>query len=61
LKPGGMLHFYDMQHTDHRVQTVQKIERICVLENRKLDSSMITRCGHCAPRTFRVCVDARIC
>ena len=61
LKPGGMLHFYDMQHSDHCAQTVQKIERICVAENRKLDSSMIARCGHCGPRTFRICVDARIC
>jgi len=60
LKPGGMLHFYDMQHADCFAQTIKKIERNCLSENKKLDSPAITRCGHCGPRTFRICVDVRV-
>lgn len=60
LKPGGHLHFYDMQHVDYFGKSVTKVRAVCEEQKRRLLISKVTSCGHCAPRTFRVCVDARI-
>ncbi len=60
LKVGGWLHFYDMQHVDLFDYSVEKVVDAAQNLQRKVVSSTITKCGHCAPRTYRVCVDARI-
>ena len=61
VKPGGYLHFYDMQHVDSFEKSVTKVRAACELQKRCLLRSEITVCGHCAPRTYRVCVDAQVC
>lgn len=60
LKPGGWLHYYDMQRQGEFDLSLQKVEEICRQQGRAVVSEHITRCGHCAPRTFRICIDARI-
>jgi tRNA (guanine37-N1)-methyltransferase len=61
LKPGGVLHFYDLQRADLFDQSVEKIVSACAADNRVVTSTSITRCGHCAPRTYRICIDSKIC
>jgi tRNA (guanine37-N1)-methyltransferase len=60
LKPNGFLHFYDMQRPELFPQSVEKIVGACSALNRVVLSSTITRCGHCAPGSYRICIDARI-
>ena len=60
LKPGGYLHFYDLQRPDCFTDSVAKISAACLAENRLLENFSIVRCGHCGPRTYRICIDARI-
>ncbi len=61
LKPQGRLHLYDLQRPELFEQSLQQVVAICRRQGRTVDSVEITRCGHCAPRTFRMCIDARIC
>jgi len=60
IKPGGCLHFYDMQHVDSFEKSATKVRAVCELQKRCLLRAKITVCGHCAPRTYRICVDARL-
>ena len=60
LKPNGFLHFYDMQRPELFDQSVQKIVTACAIENRAVLTSSITKCGHCAPQLYRICIDAEI-
>lgn len=56
----GWLHFYDLQQEDRFNDSVAKVGIACRRAARPLLSSEVTVCGHCAPRTYRICVDARI-
>ena len=60
VRSGGRLHFYDFQSADTSLQSIEKIDRACTENNRKLITAEITVCGHCSPRIHRICVDARI-
>jgi tRNA (guanine37-N1)-methyltransferase len=60
LKPNGSLHFYDMQRPELFGQSAEKIVSACAVENRTVLSSSIVKCGHCAPRIYRICIDAKI-
>lgn len=60
LKPGGYLHFYDLQRAGCFADSLAKIDSACRVANRQVASFAIVRCGHCGPRTYRICVDARI-
>ncbi|MGW8192933.1 MAG: class I SAM-dependent methyltransferase [Desulforhopalus sp.] len=60
LRPGGWLHFYDLQSKGQAHHSIDKIVGACRTTQRSMVSQRITRCGHCAPRTYRICVDARI-
>lgn len=60
LKRGGWLHFYDLQHSSGFHEAVVKIVSACGSQNREVKGVQITRCGHTAPRTYRICVDANI-
>lgn len=60
LKPGGTLHFYDLQRLDGLFDSVGKIIAACNTCGRKSFISNIIRCGHCGPQTYRICIDARI-
>ncbi|HBG19422.1 MAG TPA: hypothetical protein DDY32_09160 [Desulfobulbaceae bacterium] len=61
LKPQGWLHFYDLQRPELFELSLQKLADGCRQQKRNVDSAEIIRCGHSAPRTFRICIDARIC
>ncbi len=60
LKPHGYLHFYDLQHPESFASSVEKITIVAGTVKRRIDSVAICRCGHCAPRIHRICLDARI-
>lgn len=60
LRRGGWLHFYDLQEKGGFAGAVEKIGQACRRNGRELATSSVTVAGHCSPRLFRVCVDARI-
>lgn len=60
LKPGGILHFYDLCRQGEFAQAVASIDGACRKAGRRLSDARIVRCGHCGPRTYRICVDAVI-
>ncbi|MGB3210918.1 MAG: hypothetical protein WBB19_09470 [Desulforhopalus sp.] len=60
LRPNGFLHFYELQSPDLFAQSVEKIVSACGAVNRVVQTTSITRCGHCAPQVYRICVDAMI-
>ncbi len=60
LRPGGMLHFYDMQKESDFAGSVETVRGVILAQGRTLRSAAVVRCGHCAPRTFRICVDCLI-
>ena len=60
LKPGGYLHFYDMQNRDSFGESITKVRSACESVKRSLLTADVTACGHCAPRTYRICVDGLI-
>jgi tRNA (guanine37-N1)-methyltransferase len=60
LRQNGQLHFYDFQPTGRFDDAVEKIARACAENSRTLVRSQTVVCGHCSPRTYRICVDAQI-
>lgn len=60
LKQNGRLHFYDFQPAGRFEDSVEKITRACTGNSRTLIRSQTVVCGHCSPRTYRICVDAQI-
>lgn len=60
LKADGFLHFYDLQRRELFAQSVEKIVSACAVLNRRVISSTFAKCGHCAPKIFRVCIDTKI-
>lgn len=60
LRASGCLHFYDMQHPENFPESKKKIVSACAVARRTVLSTDITRCGHCAPQKYRICIDAMI-
>ncbi len=60
LKNQGWLHFYEFQQKGSYRCSIEKVELACVHNGRQLVSADVVECGHTAPRTHRVCVDAQI-
>jgi tRNA (guanine37-N1)-methyltransferase len=60
VRAGGVLHFYALQRQELFAASCEKIAAACAAVNRTVLSTAITRCGHCAPKTYRICIDARI-
>ena len=60
LRPGGYLHFYDLQRPECFADSVGKITSACIAANRLLERASIVKCGHCGPRMYRLCIDARV-
>ncbi len=60
LKRGGFLHFYDMQRQELFAHSEEKIVNASAAFDRKVISSTLTKCGHCAPDIYRICIDTRI-
>lgn len=60
LKQNGRLHFYDFQPAGRFGDSAEKIIRACAGNSRALVGSRTVVCGHCSPRTYRICVDAQI-
>ena len=60
LRPGGILHFYDMQAKGCHRATLAKIETACRQTGRRYRPFKVSVCGHCGPTTHRICLDATI-
>lgn len=60
VKAGGVLHFYALQRPESFAASGEKIAGACAAVNRRVLASAITRCGHCAPKIYRICIDTRI-
>jgi tRNA (guanine37-N1)-methyltransferase len=60
LRPGGTLHFYDMQAKGCSNATQNKIEVAMREKSRSMRTLHVTACGHCGPAVYRICLDAVI-
>jgi tRNA (guanine37-N1)-methyltransferase len=60
LRPGGMLHFYDMQAKGCHRATTAKIESAAAREGMRVQQQQVVICGNCGPSLHRVCCDAVI-
>ncbi len=60
LHSGGWLHFYDFQQQGQFERSIYKIATACSTVGRRLITAEVIQCGHSAPRTYRLCTDARI-
>ena len=60
LKKNGWLHFYDFQQEGAFADSIKKIEIACKNTSRTVITSEVVICGHSAPKTYRICVDAHI-
>ena len=60
LRPGGTLHFYDMQTKGCHSATLLKVAAACREKGRRLHPLQAVTCGHCGPTLHRVCLDAVI-
>ena len=60
LRPGGTLHFYDMQAKGCHSATLLKVAAACRKKGRRLHPLQVVACGHCGPTLYRVCLDAVI-
>lgn len=60
LQQPGWLHFYDLQEKGNLSGSIDKVRSACQQVTRSLVSADVTICGHCTPRLYRICVDARI-
>jgi len=57
---GGWIHYYEMVREGSFEMAVAKVQRSAENSGRKMITSSVIRCGHCGPRTHRICVDAQI-
>jgi tRNA (guanine37-N1)-methyltransferase len=60
LQRPGWLHFYDLQEKGNIDGSIEKIRSACRQAAGSVVSAEVTICGHCSPRLYRICVDARI-
>jgi tRNA (guanine37-N1)-methyltransferase len=61
LRPGGTLHFYDLQVKGCHHATVAKVEAACRGAGRRMRlPPFAATCGHCGPTVHRICLDAVI-
>ncbi|MFT5699355.1 MAG: tRNA (guanine37-N1)-methyltransferase [Desulforhopalus sp.] len=56
----GWIHYYEMAHVGCFDRAVSKVQKACDTMGKKRGATTITRCGHCGPKTHRICVDAQI-
>jgi tRNA (guanine37-N1)-methyltransferase len=57
---GGWIHYYEMAREGSFETAVTKVQKSAENSGKELATSSIIRCGHCGPRTHRICVDAQI-
>ena len=60
LRPGGALHFYDMQAKGCHSATMAKVAAACEERGLQMQPMHTAVCGHCGPTVHRICLDAVI-
>lgn len=60
LRPGGCLHLYAMQPKNHDDAPIAEMKAVCSSLHRCIRHLETTRCGHCGPTRYRICLDAVI-
>ncbi len=61
LKKEATIHYYQMQKAGCFRETEEQVTGALHRENRKVQSLDVIRCGHCGPKTYRICVDVTVC
>lgn len=57
---GGWIHYYEMAQEGSFDTAIAKVQASAENAGKELVASSVTRCGHCGPRTHRICVDTRV-
>ncbi|PIE72709.1 MAG: hypothetical protein CSA20_06505 [Deltaproteobacteria bacterium] len=57
---GGVIHYYQMTNDNAPSLPVTQITEACKRARRELIAMRRIGCGHCGPRTQRICIDAEI-
>ena len=60
LRPGGVLHFYDMQAKDNHDGATARLAAACRERGLRMQPVRTVVCGRCGPAVHRVCLDAVI-
>jgi len=60
LKTGGWLHYYSMEKKGDFAHALQTVSKVVQALGRNILESSLHKTGHCAPHTYRICVDAKI-
>ena len=57
---GGWVHYYEMAQEGSFCVALATVQKLTENAGKELVTSNVTRCGHCGPRTHRICVDMQI-
>lgn len=57
---GGWVHYYEMAREGSFERAQSRVQKACDGAEKKLLTTAIRRCGHCGPRSYRICIDAHI-
>lgn len=57
---GGVIHYYEMAGEGDFDAASLRVKEACAEVGRELGDIVVTRCGHCGPRSYRICVDGQI-
>lgn len=60
LVDGGWLHYYSMEKTDNFWKAQATVTAAAGKIGREIVNSRVVKAGHCAPRTYRICVDVQL-
>ncbi len=59
-KKGATIHFYDFASEEEFSGKKNKIRQLCKKHNKKCKILRIIKCGHYAPRVYRICIDFKV-
>ncbi|SDP57087.1 class I SAM-dependent methyltransferase [Desulforhopalus singaporensis] len=60
VRSGGTIHYYQMQSPDGFQDSIDMVAAAAGRAGRKIICAQAVRCGHCGPKSYRICVDAKI-
>jgi tRNA (guanine37-N1)-methyltransferase len=59
-KKGAVIHFYDFANEDEFKEKKEKIKEMCRTHRKKCRILRVAKCGHYAPRVYRICIDFKV-
>jgi len=61
IKKGGIIHFYDFKDVTGFEIAKEKVLKACKKARKKCKILRLVKCGQIAPRTYRICIDFKVC